>query len=234
VRALPPPFPAGLRRPRPRRARLWVRWLPLALPAVLPLALLWRVGTVQIQGCPGLPASACRSLHDLVGTPVVLLHLDRIRDDVQAWPGVALVEVRFEAPGTLSVTAHPAEAAGSVRVGRGWRAVCADGQVGAALTAPQPPVLAGFGADRGKLASALVVGRRLARQTGLVVRRLRRILPDDLEVVLADSGGESYTIHVVPGGSRAERAWCELLRTGGAGAWADLRGDFRMVVGGAR
>jgi len=235
VSTLPPPFPVVLRRPRQKRVRAWLRWLPLGAAVVLPLTLMWRVQAVQIQACPALPASACSSLRQLVGTPVVLLDLGRVRDSIRAWPGVKAVEVRLEVPGTVQVTAHAAEVAGSVRAGSGWRAVCADGRIGAALSEPQSPVLAGFGADAGELGPALEVGRRLRRETGLVVRRLRRILPDDLEAQLSDSaGGASYRVHVVPGGSAAELAWCRMLRGGGAGPWADLRGDMRMVIGGVR
>lgn len=231
---LPPPFPAGLRRPRQTRTRAWLRWLPLALIALLPVSLLWRVQAVDVQACPGVPASACSSLEQLVGTPVVLLDLARLRDDLRAWPGVATVEVRLEVPGTVHVVAHPAEVAGSVQVGRGWRAVCEDGRVGAALAGPRPPVLAGFDFDRGQLGSALGVGHRLASETGLVVQRLRRILPGDFEAVLTAADGSDYQVHVAPGGSGAERAWTQMVRAGGASSWADLRGELRMVVGGAR
>lgn len=212
-----------------------MRWLSLGLAAVLPLTLLWRVQSVEIEACPELPASASTSLKQLVGTPIVLLDLGRVRDNIQAWPGVAAVEVRLEVPGTVQISVRPAEVAGSIRVGRGWRAVCSDGCIGGSLSVRRPPVLAGFGADPRELAGALDVGHRLTEETGLVVQQLRRILPGDLEAVL--TGGDDGTLHVVhvkPAGSRAERAWCRMLRAGGAAPWADLRGELQLVIGGAR
>jgi len=79
------------------------------------------------------------------------------------------------------------------------------------------------------------VAQRLERATGLAVRRVRRILPDDLEVILVDDDGvTAAVVHVTPSGTAAERWWTARRRAGAAeaGPRADLRSESRVVVGG--
>ena len=65
----------------------------------------WRVAEVQVDGCPKLPVSAVRSLHDLVGQSAISVDLGEIRDRIEIWPGVGGVRVEFALPGTISICA---------------------------------------------------------------------------------------------------------------------------------
>jgi len=229
---LPPPIPDRLR-PRPTRRRRRAAWLLLAPLLLAPLAV-WRIRTVEVVGCPGLPASMCASLRQLEGTWPCVLPLGWIRSRVEAWPGVAGVRIRLELPGTLRITARPATLAGSVRVGRGWHGVSTDGRLGQRLERPHPPIIEGFSHQQGDLRRALAATRRLRESTGLTPERVRRVLPGDLQITLRlpEPGARLVTVHVAPGGSRAEKAWCEMvLRDPPATpAWSDLRSDHLLVA----
>jgi len=231
-------FPGWLRPMAARRTRQFRRRVIVALtfPALLIAGLLaWRVQSVAVSSYPGFPRSAVASFRSLEGTPVVLLSLDGVRRLAETWPGVASVEARLQLPGHLVVTVHPAVVAGSFAVGRGWRAVGTDGQPGARLEGPVPPVLEHFAPLAPQLREGLAIARRLAAETGREVLEVRRILPDDLEVRLAGPrpGTNGTVIHVRPAGSRAESWWTAGLREGRANAsWADLRRDDRATLGG--
>ncbi len=237
--SLPPPFPARLR-PTPSRRRRVRRRVLLFLgvvAAVTLLALTWRVDRVVVEACDAVPTGTIVSLQALEGTPVILLSLERIRNMLEIWPGVVAVEARLVLPGTLRVTARPAVTAGSLRWARGWRSVAPDGRVGVRLPAPAAPELLGFEAEPQELRLGLVVAQRLERATGLDVRSVRRILPDDLEVVFADGDERpAGAVHVTPDGTTAETWWTARRRGGTAaiGTWADLRATDRVVAGGSR
>ncbi len=236
--ALPPPFPARLR-PAPSRRRRIRRRVLLALAglgAATALALAWRVDRVEVSACDAVPAGTVASLRALEGSPVLLLSLDRVRRQLEIWPGVVAVEARLVLPGTLRVTARPAVAAGSLRWARGWRAVAPDGRTGVRIEAPLRPELVGFSADPREVRQGLVVAQRLERASGFAVRRVRRILPGDLEVTLVDAEGEvTAVVHVTPEGTAAETWWTARLAAGreARGSRADLRWADRVVVGGS-
>lgn len=228
---LPPPIPERLR-PRPTRRRrkfVGVLLMPLLL---LPL-FLWRVRTVEITACPGLPESCSSSLRQLEGTWPCALPMGWIRSRVETWPGVAGVRIRLDLPATLQIIARGAPVAGSVRVGSGWHGVGSDGRLGRRLDGPHLPVIEGFAHHHGDLRRALAAARRLREATGLTPSRVRRILPGDIEIRLrpALEEGVAATVHVSPNGSRAERAWCEraLGNPESVPRWADLRSDDLIV-----
>jgi hypothetical protein len=228
---LPPPIPDRLR-PRPTRRRrklVGVLLMPLLL---LPLAF-WRVRTVEIVPCPGLPESCCSSLRQLEGTWPCALPMGWIRSRVENWPGVAGVQIRLDLPTTLQIIARGAPVAGSVQVGSGWHGVGSDGRLGRRLDGPHLPVIEGFAHHQGDLRRALAAARRLREATGWTPSRVRRVLPGDLEITLRLPIEDSVTatVHVAPDGSRAERAWCEraLQSPRSVPRWADLRSDDLMV-----
>ncbi len=225
--------PVAVRRHRRVRRRVLASLAMAALAAAFLLR--WRVESVAVSPCPGVPQAAMVSLRSLSGTPIVLLSLDGVRRLAEVWPGVASVEARLELPGRLVVTVHPSPVAGSFATGRGWHAVGPDGTPGGRLDGPVPPVLEQFPTRSIRLREGLVIAQRLAAETGRQVRLVRRILPGDLEVHLTgrDAGSPGPVLHVRPAGSRAESWWTARLRRGQApGRWADLRQDDRAVVGG--
>ncbi len=231
-------FPGRLRPVAVRRERR-VRRRVIAAVTFLTLLtaglLNWRVQSVAVSSYPGFPETTVRSLSSLEGTLIVLLSLEGVRRCAETWPGVASVEARLQLPGRLVVTIHPAPVAGSVPVGHGWHAVGPDGSLGARLKGPAPPLLEQFSPEITRLREGLVIAQRLAAETGREVLRVRRILPDDLEVHLAGAGpgAAGAVVHVRPSGSRAESWWTARLRQGlGTGPWADLRRDDRAIVGG--
>lgn len=229
---LPPPIPDRLR-PRPARRRRRLAGLLLLPLLLVPLAL-WRVRTVEVEPCPGLPDSWCSSLRQLEGTWPGALPLDWITDRSEAWPGVAGVQVRLDLPSTLLVTIRGAGVAGSVRVGQGWHAVSRDGRLGRRLDAAHLPVIEGFGHTEAELRRALAAALRLHEATGWTPARVRQVLPDDFEITLVPpgAGGANATLHVAPEGSGAETAWCSRVRTdpGTAEVWVDLRSDTVLVA----
>jgi len=221
---------------RRRRIRRRVVLALAGLGAATALALGWRVDRVEVSACDAVPAGTVASLRALEGSPVLLLSLDWVRRQLEIWPGVVAVEARLVLPGTLRVTARPAVAAGSLRWTRGWRAVAPDGRTGVRIEAPLRPELVGFSADPREVRLGLVVAQRLERASGFAVRRVRRILPGDLEVTLVDAGGEVTAVaHVTPEGTAAETWWTARLAAGreARGSRADLRWADRVVVGGS-
>jgi hypothetical protein len=221
-------------RPRePRRRSRRQVLLPILLGvAGLSLVPLWTVGTVEVTGADVVPGTVAESLAGLVGHSVVLLDLEWLRMVAATWPDAGDVRVRLELPGTLVVAIVPQPAAGSVRVGRGWHAVSADGRMAGAVAAPVPPVLGSLArpADRRR---ALQVARRLAEASGAGVDGVELVTPADLRVSLLIDDGREAVIHVTPDGTEAERVWCRAVRSGGGTAeWADLRWPHRMVVRG--
>jgi hypothetical protein len=208
-----------------------------ALLTVVPIMLLalprWQVTEVLIEGCPKLPAASVHSLHELVGQPALGLDLGAVRDRVEIWPGVGEVEVELELPGTVHVRAAAAVSQGSVRVGRSWHGVAANGSLTGRIDFALPPVLAGFTGDLGR-SKGLAVASRLEEATGGQVREIRRVTPSDyrLQVQPAD-GGPEITIHVLPQVTDAERAFCAAVTAGSlTQTWADLRWTDRIVLGG--
>ena len=224
---LPDRFRPALPRRRPRRLLALVAFIPCSL-LLLPL---WRVQTVEVTGCGGLPASFELSLRQLEGTSLLTTNLDRIREQVDAWPGVAGVEVRLELPGTLHVTVRQSTARASVPVGAGWHGVDGAGQLTGALTQPMPLSLESFPPSPEDLRQGLAVADRIGRACQARVLTVRRITPSDFEVAL-DKAGASLVIHVRPQPTAGERLWCEHAVSGQlAWRWADLRWDSRLVLG---
>lgn len=208
-----------------------------ALLTVVPVMLLalpqWRVGEVLVEGCPKLPVSAVRSLHEMVGQPALGLDLQTVRDRVEVWPGVGEVEVELELPGTVRVRAGAAVSRGSLKVGRSWHGVAADGSLVGAVDLALPPVLEGFVGDDDRR-DGLAVVSRLEDATGGRVLEIRRITPLDFRLQLQAPGqGQEMVVHVLPTGTEAENAWSSAVAAGSmAQPWADLRWTDRIVIGG--
>ena len=209
----------------------------LALLTVVPVMLLalprWQVSEVLVEGCPKLPAASIHSLHELVGQPAMGLDLEAVRDRVEIWPGVGEVEVELELPGTVHVRAAASVSRGSLRVGRSWHGVAADGSLTGLVDFGLPPVLAGFTSDLER-SKGLAVASRLEETTGGQVNEIRRVTPSDYRLQLELSGGgPEIVIHVVPQGTNAEKAWCAAVTNGSlTQTWADLRWMDRIVLGG--
>jgi len=230
---LPRFLPDRLRPPETGRRRR----RGFALLTVVPVMLLalpqWQVGEVLVEGCPKLPASAVHSLNELVGQPALGLDLGTVRDRIEVWPGVGEVEVELELPGTVRVRAEDAVSRGSLRVGRSWHGVAADGSLTGVEEVALPPVLDGF-VDDDDRSDGLAVVNRLEAATGGMVLEIRRITPLDYRVrVQPPRAGEEMVIHVLPQGTTAERAWGAAVAEGSISQpWADLRWEDRIVIGG--
>lgn len=226
-------LPERLRPSTPRRTSRR-RFLLLAVlpPLVALLAPTWCVHRVEVTGDPALPAAARRSLATLVGTPVVLLDLDWVRNHVESWPGVSSVEVALELPATLTVAAGGVAVEGSRPVGGGWHGVAADGGLAGPLPGPQRPVLEGFAPRADDLLKGLEVARRLERSSGGTVDSVRRLTPADCRVSLRVGADEApVAVHVLPRETEAERFWCRQVRAGVLLALtSDLRSDRRLVL----
>jgi hypothetical protein len=208
-----------------------------ALLTVVPVMLLalprWQVSEVLVEGCPKLPSASVHSLHELVGQPTMGLDLKAVRDRVEIWPGVGEVEVELELPGTVHVRAAAAVSRGSLRVGRNWHGVAADGSLTGRLDLALPPVLAGF-ADDLERSKGLAVASRLEKMTGGYVVEIHRVTPSDYRLQLQQAGGgPDLVVHVLPKGTNAENAWCVAVANGSlTQTWADLRWMDRIVLGG--
>ena len=230
---LPRFLPERLRPPTTGRKRR----RGFALLTVVPVMLLalprWQVSEVLVEGCPKLPAASIHSLHELVGQPAMGLDLEAVRDRVEIWPGVGEVEVELELPGTVHVRAAASVSRGSLRVGRSWHGVAADGSLTGLVDFALPPVLAGFTSDFER-SKGLAVASRLEETTGGQVNEIRRVTPSDYRLQLELSGGgPEIVIHVVPQGTNAEKAWCAAVTNGSlTQTWADLRWMDRIVLGG--
>jgi hypothetical protein len=208
----------------------------VALLTVVPVILLvlprWQVERVVVEGCPMLPATAVRSLHELVGQPALGLDLETVRDRVDVWPGVGEVEVELELPGTVRVRARAATSLGSVRIGRSWHGVASDGSLAGVVEVGLPPVLEGF-TDHSERSDGLAVAGRLESATGCRVLEVRRVTPQDYRLRIEPAGsGPEFVVHALPQGSDGERAWCAaVVRGDSIQPWADLRWSDRIVVG---
>lgn len=231
------PFLPDSVRPRAprRRGRQPLAFL-LAAVALPLLAPWWRLRTVEVTTCDGLPSSAVSALYGLEGQFALAVDPQRLAAGLEEWPAVAEVDVRLSLPGTLEVRATPVLPHGSVAVGRGFRAVAEDGRLAGPLKGACEPVLEGFPRDPPGLGKGLEIARRLGSTSGLEVRTVRLITPTDYEVRLESGrGGRVFTVWVGAAASAAERYWCRRLAHGDeAVGWVDLRQEDRVVVGGER
>jgi len=219
-------------RPRAPRRRSRRRYLlPIAVLIVgLLLFPLWTVKSVEVRGGEVVPESVTVSLDGLVGHMVPILELGWLRQIAAAWPAASEVRVHLELPGTVVVEIFPESTRGSVPVGAGWHAVAADGRLAGALDEPRPPRLVGFRRPADRRLAFLVV-RRLAKASGGEVLEVQHVTPADYGVDLRFNGGHTVLVHVIPKGTEAEAAWCELVLGGGVVVdWADLRWPYRMVL----
>lgn len=224
-------LPAYLRPSSPRRRRRVRPILVLVLPTVLLALSGWRLGSVEIVGCPRLPAAAWQSLEGLVGSSPLLVDLEWVRDRVGSWPQIAGADVTLGLPGVLAVRARPAEIAGSVAIGSGWHAVAADGALAGRVPEPRPPLLVGLPDAVGRR-QGLRIAWRIESCSGGRVSGVRRVTPFDFEVTVTASG-RTRVARVGPDVTAAEQRWCELVADGAlAGDWADVRWDDRMVLRG--
>jgi hypothetical protein len=226
-------LPERLRPPTARRKRKRGFALLTFVPVVLLALPRWQVGEVLVDGCPKLPESTVHSLQELVGQPAVGLDLQSVRDRIEAWPGIGEVEVELELPGTVHVRAEAATSCGSLRVGRSWHGVAADGTMAGAIDIALPPVLEGFvGVD--DRSDGLAVVRRLEDATGGQVMEIRRVTPLDYRLRFQPAGDRpEMVVHVQPRPTDAEIAWYAAVAGGSVvQRWADLRWDDRLVVGG--
>jgi hypothetical protein len=226
-------LPDRLRPQTPRRHSRRGLVVLSVVPFMLLAVPLWRVEHVRVDECPSLPRAAVASLQELVGQPAIGLDVCAIKERIEVWPGVGEVRVDFLLPGTVSVHAATAPALGSVRVGRNWHGVGADGAFTGRLQEPIRPTLVGFSAavDR---SLGLEAAHRVENATGAWVTTVRRITPSDYRLELAASDGvTAAVIHVSPSGTAAEASWCTAFAGGTvAQPWADLRWADRIVVGG--
>ena len=226
-------LPERLRPPTTARKRRRGYALLTVVPVMLLALPQWQVREVVVDECPKLPAAAVHSLHELVGQPTLGLDLEIVRDRVEIWPGVGEVDVELELPGTVRVRANAAVSRGSLKVGRSWHGVAADGSLIGAVDIALPPVLESF-VDAESRKVGLDVVNRLERGTGGRVMEIRRITPIDFRLRLQLPGdGPEMVVHVVPEGTGAEEAWCAAVAQGSMNQpWVDLRWVDRIVIGG--
>ncbi len=222
-------------RPRTRRRQSRPGVLAPATLGVLVLVLLplWSVHSVEVTGAEVVPPQVLTSLEALSGHSMLLLDLDWVRMVAATWPAAGEVRVRLELPGTIVMEVFPETARGSVRIGAGWHAVASDGRIAGALSAPVAPQLKGFRRPAERRL-AFVVARRLADASGGAVEQIRLVTPEDFRLDLRFEGlADPVVLHVVPGGTEAERSWCRAAAKHGPNCgWADLRWPRRMVVRG--
>jgi len=226
-------LPERLRPPKNGRKRRRGYALLTVVPVMLLALPRWQVSEVRVEGCPKLPTASVHSLYELVGQPALGLDLGAVRDRVEIWPGVGEVEVELELPGTVHVRAAAAACRGSLRVGRSWHGVAADGSLTGILDIALPPILDGFTSDLER-SKGLAVASRLEETTGGQVKEIRRVTPSDYRLQLQPSGGgPDIVIHVLPQGTDAEKAWCAAVADNSlTQTWADLRWTDRIVLGG--
>ncbi len=230
-----PTFLPDRLRPRPVRRRRRRVAAPVALVAGLAVLPLWRIDSVEVRPCRGVPNQVVEALGDLEGEPVWAVDLDDVRRRLEVWPAVAGVEVRLELPDRLLVRMRPHRIAGSARVGRGWHGVTLDGGWAGPLPGPVAPIVEGRADGVDDRRRALTVARRLETATGRAVLEARAITPSDLEVHLAATAHDPLGLvaRVAPRETAAERWWSGLVASGQTPSrWVDLRWDDRLVVGG--
>ena len=234
-------LPASLRpapqapRARARRPIKW--WLQAVIVAVVcigggTLLAGWRLETVEVTGCPGLPPSAMVNLEELRGRSIPFLDLEEIRCDVERWPGVSGVAVELKLPSTLRVRALPDEICASVSIGRTWRGITCSGRLSRRLSEPQLPILENFDLGEADLRSALSTGTRLCDGTNGRLLSIRKITPSDYEVTIGSDTSPviASVVKVLPQGSPSEQWWHRAALRGQAPAWADLRFDRHIVI----
>lgn len=227
-----PPIPEHLRpakaaRRRRRRGWLWLALLPLPLLGITQ----WKVVTVEITQQPWVPPTAVASIRSLIGTPMVLVHLDWVRRHLDRWPTVGGVEVLCRLDGTVLVTTRPARAAASIRVGSGWHGIDRHGQPTGRLSERRTPVLHCAG-DSDTLGSALSVARRLEALDIGAVQSVTFVSPSVLAVDL-ENDGRSFTAHVRTETSDSEEGLTRLWSTRRLPdhGFVDATRDDRLVVG---
>jgi hypothetical protein len=229
VRFLPERF-----RPRAPRPRARWRLLPLiAVPLIAGIGPLWRVRAVDVNPCPELPQCAQIALAEAVGSSLLTLDLERLRDQVGVWPVISSVDIRLRLPDTLEVRVEPARPCGSIRVASGWRGVAEDGTLTGLLDSPLLPVLDRLDRHPHEHAEALAIARRLEGCSGVTVTAVSRTTPADLRIDLS-VGGQPAVVHVTPRPTLAEERWCRLVDDGVVPGWADLRSNDVLIVGGDR
>ncbi len=230
-----PPIPAHLRRARsPRAPRKRRRgWPLLAVPVCLLLLPFWQVQGVDAEDCQGVPAAVVRSLEELTGTPLLLLNLGWVRQQVENWPGVANVDVSLVLPGKIHIRAEPATLSACIQVGQSWHGITDRGILAAAIDQPHEPILEGFEPTPAALQQGLGIAGRLARASGGQVRRVRQVMPGDFVVSLVLIGQGETVVHVGALPTAGEAYWCQRATAGRVlGHWADLRWDNRLVISG--
>jgi hypothetical protein len=198
-------LPDRLRPPTPRRKKRRSYALLTVVPVMLLALPRWQVAEVRVEGCPKLPAAAVESLYEMVGQPTLGLDLEDVRDRVEVWPGVGEVEVELELPGTVHVRAQAAVSRGSVRVGRSWHGIAADGSLTGVVDVGIPPVFEGFVADSDRI-DGLAVVRRIEGATGGKVMRIRRVTPLDHQLRFQPPGEGGRKRVVRSGGCRLGRS----------------------------
>ncbi len=227
---LPERLRPGLSR-RPRRRRLV---LLAVVPSLLVLLPWWRIQAVELDGAGRVPAAVAAQLQQLVGTPALAVDLREVRRRVEAWPGIAAVDVHLDLPGRLRVVARPAPPCASVRAGQGWHGVAADGTLAGSLEAPLAPVLDGLPLDPARLREALGIAGRVATASGATVEVVRPVAPADLELTVRTTDGRRIAVLVGRTAGAAERYWSARVAAGEPPApWSDARADDRLVIGGA-
>ena len=203
----------------------------LVVVGILLVLPMWTVRSVEIRGGDVLPPSVTTSLESLVGHMVPLLELEWLHEVAAAWPAASDVRVHLDLPGTVVVEIYPEASRGSVAIGTGWHAVAADGRLAGVVAVPRTPELVGFRRPSDRRV-ALSVARRLAEASGGDVVSVAQVTPSDyrVEIRFAEPSRMS-TVHVVPDGTDAERAWCDLVKSERAAVeWADLRWPHRLVM----
>jgi len=203
----------------------------LVMVGVLLVLPMWSVRSVEVRGSDVVPESVTTSLDGLVGHMVPLLDLDWLHAVAAAWPAASDVRVHLDLPGRVVVEIYPETPRGSVAVGTGWHAVAADGRLAGVVDGPHAPELVGFRRPSDRRV-AFSVARRLAEASGGDVVSVEQVTPGDFRVELRfDEPSRISTVHVIPDGTDAERAWCDLVKTENATVeWADLRWPYRLVM----
>lgn len=214
-----------------RRSRRRFLLPVLVIVGVLLVLPMWSVRSVEILGSNVVPASVTTSLDGLVGHMVPLLDLDWLHEVAAAWPSASDVRVHLELPGKVVVEIYPETPRGSVAVGRGWHAVAADGRLAGVVDGPSAPELVGFRRPSDRRV-AFSVARRLTEASGGEVVAVEQVTPSDYRVEMRfDGPSRTATVHVIPEGTDAERAWCDLVKSENAAVeWADLRWPHRLVM----
>ena len=236
---LPPPVPDTIRyRARPLRGRSRRRrwfWPVLTVIVATTMAAIprWTIQRVEVTTQAAVPHAVVRSIHSLVGSPVMLVDLHWVRRLVSAWPGVAATEIRLDPSGVLHIHSRDATVVASLAVGSGWHGILHDGQLGPQLDAPRDIALVGFGTDASALRRALVAVERIRPALPDHLLTVSSPLPDSFRVTArTPSGDGQLTLEIAARPTAAEATWLELGSSGRLPSvlWADLRGEQRLVI----